>query len=220
MARFVPALLRNLNALNWRQALTPVGYQRVQLRILLLTMVISMLMLPGIIAYSLYLHSTPGTLTAVALLGVMGVFGLLILGLTVWMLLIMLKTNLMRWRHLGLAGPALAGMLLLPLVLMGLETAATEIAANPTWLLTGTVPYAVYQWLPSVIVLQLVQALFTYWLYFEDLPFGTHTAPVQTPYATAPGNFESSLLVLQQIWIWFSILAVPMYFAVNAYLSN
>lgn len=216
----MPSLLRNLHALNWRQALTPVGYQRVQLRMLLLTLIISVLMLPGILAYLAYTTTAPGTWAFLLTLALLGVSGLLVLGLSVWMLLIMLKINLMRWRHLGLAGPALLGMVALPLVLYGLEAGAAEIAANPTWLLTGTVPYWVYQWLPSVIVLQMVQALFMFWMYFETDPFGPHTAPVQIPYATAPGNFETTLLFLQQVWVWFSILSIPMYFAVTAYLTN
>ncbi len=220
MARYMPSLLRNLHALNWRQALTPVGYQRVQLRMFLLTLIISVLMLPGILAYLAYTNATPGTFMFGVVLALLGVSGLIVLGLSVWLLLIMLKVNLMRWRHLGLAGPALFGMVALPMLLYGLEAAATEVAANPTLLLTGTVPYWVYQWLPSVIVLQLVQALFTYWMYFETDPFGPHTAPVQIPYATPPSNFETTLLFLQQVVIWFSILAVPMYFAVNSYLSH
>lgn len=213
--RLIPAPLRKLGALNWGQALNAVGYQRVQLRILFISLLLTLPVFPLILAYSFYSRAESGAeIFAKVLLGSAAVVGVCMVATILWLCWTMLKISVMRWRGLGFKGVGMVAMLVLSLALMALISMASEIGQSPELLLTGMVPLWVYQWLGLAVVLQIVQALFNYWMYFEETPLQPQTATVQEPYATAPGRFESALLFLQQVWIWFSILTVPMYFVV------
>lgn len=213
--RLIPAPLRKLGALNWGQALNAVGYQRVQLRILFISLLLTLPVFPLILAYSFYSRAeSGGEIFAKVLLGSAAVVGVCMVATILWLCWTMLKISVMRWRGLGFKGVGMVSMLVLSLALMALISIASEIGQSPELLLTGMVPLWVYQWLGVAVVLQIVQALFNYWMYFEETPLQPQTVTVQEPYATAPGRFESALLFLQQVWIWFSILTVPMYFVV------
>ncbi|TKW61888.1 MAG: hypothetical protein DI628_04515 [Blastochloris viridis] len=214
--RFIPASLRKLQALNWGQALTASGYQRVQLRVLCISMLLTLPVLPLVLIYSFYVQNIiPSQMLGWTLLGVAGVLGIVMLSVILWLSWILLKVSVMRWRGLGLKGAGMVGMVLLTMVVFGLINAATELAQSPELLLTGMIPLWVFKWLGVVVILQILQVLISYWMYLEEEPLAPVTATMQEPYATQPGRFETALLFLQQVWIWFGILSVPMYFIIS-----
>lgn len=215
--RLVPASVGKLNALNWGQALTALGYQRVQLRIFFASLLLSLPVLPLIVAYTLYkrMGENASEIWAMCLMGAAAVIGVLMLLTILWLCWTMVKVSIMRWRGLGFKAVGAVVLLAASLLMSALIGGASEIGQSPELLLTGMVPLWVYKWLALAVVLQILQALFTYWSYLEETPLSPVTATVQEPYSTAPGRFEATLLFLQQVWIWFSILSVPMYFIVS-----
>jgi hypothetical protein len=220
--RLIPASLRKLQALNWGQGLTATTYQRVQLRILCISMLMMLPVFPLLFGYMAYTRLSGNGLEALAtmLIGAAILTGLVLLAMFLWLYWTMIKTSVMRWRGLGFKGASIVGMILLSFVVYIGVNVASEVGERSELLLTGMVPLWVYQWLGLAVILQIVQALLSYWLYFEETPVASHTAVVQDPYATAPGRFENAALFAQQVWVWFGILSVPMYFIVATFLNH
>ncbi len=220
--RIFPASLHKLHALGWGQGLTATAYQRVQLRFLVISMLLTLPVFPVMMAYMGYTRYSgeSSEMLAMLLLGTAVTVGALMLATILWLSWTMVKVSVMRWRGLGFKGAAMLGMLALSLLAYVAVTGASEVGQRPELLLTGMVPLWVYQWLGLAVILQIVQALLSYWLYFEEAPVGSHTPALQEPYATAPGRFERAALFGQQVWIWFGILSVPMYFVVALILNE
>ena len=217
MMRVLPAPLRKLQALNWGQALSAADYQRVQLRILCMSMLMT---LPALLAVTGYVVANrfgghTSEILAIVLTGALVGVGALLLAMIVWLCWTILKINVMRWRGLGFKGFGIPVMVLLVWLVQGLVSGATEISQRPELLFMGLVPLWLFKWLGVVVILQIMHALVSYWLYLEETPLRTTEAPLQKPYIMQPGRFEAIALFLQQVWIWFSILSVPMYFIVS-----
>lgn len=213
--RLVPASLGKLHALNWGRALSAMSYQRVQLRIVLLSMLLTLPIFPLLLIYMVYTRAgSPSQSVGWVLLGLAAALGIVMAATILWLSWTMLKVSVMRWRGLGFRGAGSAAMVVVTLLVFGLLNVASEIGQSPELLLTGMIPIWIFKWLGLAVILQIVQALLSYWMYLEETPLCTLKSTLQEPYAAQPGPFETTLLFLQQVWIWFGILSVPMYFTV------
>lgn len=215
MARFIPSVLRNIHRLSWKESLCVEDYQRLRLRLFIIPFVVAGLSALLVMAYVLVTMGTvPQTFSQVAVVGA-AVVGALFMAFSIWLMVVSIKVEVMRWRGLGLKIGAVLGMLLVTLLCHVVVGAANELGNNPEYLLAGTAPFWLYTWLIYAVFFQIGLSLLNYWTYFEETPLRPVTATQSVAFATTPGGFERVLLFILQTCIWFSILSVPMYFILS-----
>lgn len=215
--KLVPALLKNMANLPWRGAVGALDYQRLRIRLTLLSVLPASLGALAVAAYLVWSNAHQGQQampTSAAVYAFMGV-GVLALAFILWLVVMTLKIEILRLRGLGFSRWTvwLPVLLVAWLASTGVKV-ADEIASSPELLLTGMVPYEVYRWLSLAVFLQIGVALYNYLMYLEETPLRTPATTLLSPFAKAPGKGERLLLFVLQTWVWFSILTVPMYFII------
>ena len=212
--KLVPALLKNIAGLSWRGALGALEYQRLRIRVTLLSLLPASLVVLAGGAYMVWSSAQQAPVSPSVVYAIMGL-GVLALAFIIWLVVVTLKIEILRLRGLGFSRWTvwLPLMLLAWLAATGVKV-ADEIASSPELLLTGMVPYEVYRWLSLAVFLQIGVALYDYLMYLEETPLRTSATALLSPFAKAPGKGENILLFLLQTWVWFGILTVPMYFII------
>ncbi|PZP40588.1 MAG: hypothetical protein DI585_00530 [Pseudomonas fluorescens] len=196
------AIIRQFNALRWKEALTPELFQRLNLHMFLTQMLLLLVVVVLVFAAKFL-----SLLVEVPVIGSLAV-GVALAGFVVsavWFIYMMTKLQVMRLRDLGFATRGVVTMLV---VFTLLPTLYTIYEGYDHYMTYGIdVPMAVSA---AFLMLLVPQALFTYWLYFESEPLlTTQKTPVAQTGLQAPKRIERAFIFLLQAFTWYGILSVP-----------
>lgn len=192
-------LINTFRAVRWSSALQVEDYQRLRLRLLGAEMVVSILVLVGIVLYTVGTGVAMSPLKANLLFAALVVVALITIPLMLTILLQIIKLDLARLRNFNIPPARAIGVLVAAFAVMfALEVADTKHGTQLTlWYgLLWTVGYGLY----------------SYYVFFVASSKATCYA-IAAPFTVAPGRNERMLQFLFQIVIWFNILLDPISYA-------